>query len=342
MVDGLMSLSKFSMVFLVVALVSSIAFLQVSPIPTVLALTGEPPSYTPGDTWTYNITITNRTSGISESTTLTLSVSEGNIKDFNGTMQTCYTLKYKPALDIYSFIIFYIYSLEWGIFNGSVTEFLKILENESFSEFYITKSGYKLIGVHIYAYYFNDSYGINFDATMKLNESYPYPLKFPLEEGAKFGYYKEELNCSLDGHIKYYNATTNSWDEIPHGEYVPLGGEAAFFLFPYVNVTGTENLTVPAGTLECWKMESYLDLDLVIWYSPEAKGIAQLNMSFGDIKVSMILQSYSHAPTLEALSLYLLLYVVQQSSQQSTLFVAGVAAVVVVATLGVLAWRRLK
>ncbi|MEM3664159.1 MAG: hypothetical protein QXW47_03555 [Candidatus Jordarchaeales archaeon] len=336
-----MSASK-SLLFLLAALVLSLALSQalLAPQP-VLAITGEKPSYTVGDTWKYNLTITNTTDGTT-SKLLTLSVSgAGAITSFNGTPIDCYTLKYQPALDPFTLFILYI-----QLFGGmSINEYIEILEN-SYSEFYVAKSNNELIGMHIYLYYFDgSSNGVNLSVTFKFNETYPYPLKFPLEINSTFGNYNDEMAYSLQGYILIYNSTTHNWDNVTPPETEPIGWYV-FLLFPLVNVTGTENVTVPAGTFECWKMEHPQNPDILkIWYSPEVKSIVRLNFSLeGAVLYEMDLQSYSHALLTPEQQTFLLFYFLQQSSQQFMFFIAlgGAAAALGVATIAILAWKKRK
>ncbi|GEM_PF-6573257 len=306
-----------------------------------LAITGEQPSYTVGDTWKYNLAVKNVSGNVTTNKLFVLSVSEaGSVTDFNGTSRDCYTLKYQPALD--PFTLFFLY---FQLFKDmSINECIELFENDSYSKFYITKSDHELVGMQIHIYYFDGSHGINSTITIKLNETYPYPIKFPLEINSTFGYYKEELNCRLQGYLLIYNETTSNWDNIPLPETENLTN--VFLLFPLLNVTGTENVTVPAGTFECWKM-AYPDAPdaLSIWYSPEAKSITKLNFSLeGEIIYTAELQSYTHAILSPEQQMFLLFYMFQQSSQQFTLLIAvgGVAVALAVTTLGAFAWKRRK
>lgn len=330
-----------------VALVLSLVLLQtlLAPQP-VLAITGERPTYAVGDRWTYNLELTNTSNNATTSTPFTLLISEAkNILDYNNASKYCYFLRYQPALDPFTIILLYS-----EIFNSlSIDEFVEVLKNNSYSEFYITKSGYELVGIHIYLYFFDNSHGVgvNLNVTVIFEEEYPYLLKFPLEINSTFGgYVEEELGCRIQGYLSIYNSTSGKWNNMSLDSETSLSQDFLFFLFPLVNVTRTENITVPAGTFECWKMEHLRYPEaLCIWYSPEAKNIARLNISIeGVITYTSSLEDYRLTLVTPEQQMLILFYLSQQSPHQLVLLIGigGLATVLTIAATTLLARKRRK
>ncbi|MEM1798530.1 MAG: hypothetical protein QXX87_04830 [Candidatus Jordarchaeales archaeon] len=333
------------LVAILVASVLSLVLLQVLLVPQpVLAITGEQPAYTVGDTWRYNMTITVTSNNTTTSTPLTYSiVGTQNVITFNGTPKDCYVFRHQPALDPSTFFLLYLLCSDLFAGNVSVTEFVEILKNSSYSEFYLTKSNNELVGIHIYFYYLDESNnaGIDLNATLLFEEAYPYLLKFPLTVNSTFGNYTNELNCTFQGYLYVYNG---SWNNMTPSSTISLSTDFLFLLFPPLNVTGVEEVTVSAGTFECWKIE-YTECPgvLTVWYSPEVKNIAKLGLSIeGELIYTADLQDYSLVFTTPEQQMLIFLYFLQQSSQQLKLFIAagGLAVALAAATTAFLAWKK--
>ncbi|MEM3594338.1 MAG: hypothetical protein QXS27_06395 [Candidatus Jordarchaeaceae archaeon] len=324
-------------------------------------LSGEPPNFEEQEIWTYNYSFTNLTSLSSVQTTMhanTTNIIFSEVKDYYNKSRDCYILWFSPVDPQSTLILLDILSRGFGITDLNASDIVG-LGDTSILLLYLgvntTQGEYNFSWVRIdwrVDHYSKDNKELNVLLTMSLNVTCSYSIfNFTLFLGKDFGNYTSVLNVSYYGFVDYYNGTMYNLYASGNLTY---NFPDTYLFYPAFRVEGTENVVVPAGTFECWRIAVLNATDPsdtvgYYWYSPDAKIYAKIDMnttdSFGNRCNIYAELTYSYStgapwsPGIEwELPMSLLLsysaaYNSYRQQQGNTILLVGVAVLLIVAAV---------
>jgi len=340
------------------------------PVPIQAKLSGEPPTFSLDERWTYNYTFTNMTSSDRAQTTIYANTtgSPTRTNDYYGGMRDCYVLWFRPV-DPHSTLILLNILSNIGITDLNVSDIVG-LGNSSVLKLYLSINTY--LGEYNFSW-IKSEWNVNYDAGgKKLNASLTIFLNvtcshsifnFTLYQGKTFGNYTEALNIKLRGYVYYYNGT---WNNLSHyiGSFDNLNFSFpdTYLFYPAFSVEGIEMVNVSAGTFECWRIAVLNATNPsenigYYWYSPAAKNYVKMNVTGADssnnrCNIYVELTGKSTGTPFPGIMWGLLMFLllpylavsnIFQQQQMSRMLLVGVAVLLIVAAVvGVIVATRRK
>ncbi|MEM2958201.1 MAG: hypothetical protein QW261_07920 [Candidatus Jordarchaeaceae archaeon] len=264
------------------------------PVP-IQKLSGEPPTFLLEERWTYSLNFTNMTSLSSALTTMYANTTgfTTTTNDYYGNMSDCYVLWFSPVDPQSILILLDVLSRGFGITDLNASDIVG-LGNSSVLRLFLSVNPY------LEEYNFSwvkSTWNVSYDtddkklyASLVLTPdvicSYSI-FNFTLNSGKTFGNYTETLNIKFGslGPVCYYNG---SWYNNSAVDNLTYNFPDTYLFYPAFRVEGTEMVTVPAGTFECWRIAVLNATDPsdtvgYYWYSPSAKNYAKINVTTTDL-----------------------------------------------------------
>ncbi|MEM2136180.1 MAG: hypothetical protein QXG44_15095 [Candidatus Jordarchaeaceae archaeon] len=265
------------------------------PVPIQPKLSGEPPTFGLEERWTYSLNFTNMTSLSSAQTSMYANTTGflTTTNDYYGNMSDCYVLWFSPVDPQSILILLDVLSRGFGITDLNASDIVGLGNSSVLRLFlsvnpYLEEYNFSWVKSIWNVSYDTDDKKLYASLVLTPNVICSYSIfNFTLNSGKTFGNYTETLNIKFGslGPVCYYNG---SWYNNSAVDNLTYNFPDTYLFYPAFRVEGTEMVTVPAGTFECWRIAVLNATDPsdtvgYYWYSPSAKNYAKINVTTTDL-----------------------------------------------------------